>query len=382
MIDPDRVDEPLSRRRTALLAFIACVLGLTFVLVALEGVMRFLPVREGLETQPVNRDAPYLHFKPNNDVLFSMGWNFEIVNRVHVNNFGFVNDQDYDASLATPLLAVVGDSFVEAAQVPYAQSVHGRLARAVGGKGRVYSFGTSGSALSQYLAYARLARDRFRPRGLAVVVIGNDFDESLLEYKSDPGFHYLARRPDGRFELELVPYAPSLFHSALRRSALARYVHGNGFVGAAARRIASLAGGGEEYVANTVAQADAGKLEASRDAVDYFLAELPASSGVSPDRIVLVVDGLRPQLYDAQALERVKSSYFMQMRSYLMDEARRKGYRVADLEPRFIQRHARDGVRFEWVVDSHWNAYGHEEAAAAILESGVPTAVFGTLPAR
>lgn len=81
--------------------------------------------------------------------------------------------------------------------------MHGRLARFAGARGRVYSFASSGSPLSQYLAYAELARDRFRPDALVVVVVGNDFDESLLEYNSAPGFHYLKRDPERKFVLEL-----------------------------------------------------------------------------------------------------------------------------------------------------------------------------------
>jgi len=44
------------------------------------------------------------------------------------NNAGFVDDQDYNASYEQPLLAIVGDSYVEAAMVSYVETLHGRLA--------------------------------------------------------------------------------------------------------------------------------------------------------------------------------------------------------------------------------------------------------------
>jgi hypothetical protein len=53
-------------------------------------------VHKPFQAQPVTRDNPYLHFKPNREVVFSMGWNFAVVNKVRINNYGFVNDQDYD----------------------------------------------------------------------------------------------------------------------------------------------------------------------------------------------------------------------------------------------------------------------------------------------
>ena len=119
-------------------------------LLVLEATLRFLPVSDSLRTQPVNAANPVYHFEPNRDVLRSQGWNFEMVNRVHVNNAGFVNDQDYVADDPRPLLAVVGDSYVEALNVPPSETLHARLARAAGGKARVYSFAASGAPLSQY----------------------------------------------------------------------------------------------------------------------------------------------------------------------------------------------------------------------------------------
>jgi len=358
---------------------IAAVIGVIIALGALELIMRLLPVREPLETQPVNAANPYLHFKPGRDVLFSAGWNFEIVNTVRVNNYGFVNDQDYDPHAPTPLLAVIGDSYVEATQVPYGQAVHGRLAAYAGKRARVYSFASSGSPLSQYLAYAQFAKDRFHPDGLVIAIIGNDFDESLLDYKSEPGFHYFKREAAGGFDLALIPFTPSSLHRALRRSALARHIHGNGLLTAATRRLYALFRGEQAvYVGNVEAQADASRLKESQDAVEYFLEALPSYSGLRPDRIVFVVDGMRPHLYDAQKLEQAQGSYFGRMREYFMKAAAARGYAVADLQPRFLERHAREGIRFEWDIDAHWNAYGHEEAAAAVIATAVGQKVLGT----
>lgn len=367
-----------SRRRHALYALLSCAIGIIGALILLEIALRFLPVREPLETQPIDSANPYMHFKPNNDVVFSMGWNFEIVNKVHVNNYGFINDQDYDANATTPLLTVIGDSYIEAEHVPYPHTLQGRLAERIGERGRVYSFGASGSALSQYLAYAQLARDAFHADALAVLIIANDFDESLLEYKSDPGFHYLKSDGNGSHVLQLVPFTPSLIHQALRRSALARYVHGNGFVVSARRHIESFFGRqSPDFVGNTAAAADSVRLQKSQQAADQFLAMLPDYSGLTPDRIVLLVDGIRPDLYDAYKLKEAERSYFARMRTYFIAQAHKQGYKVADLQPRFIARYQRDGVRFEWDIDSHWNSSAHEVAADAVLDSGIPQRLFG-----
>ena len=86
-------------------------------------------------------------------------------------------------------------------------------------------------------------------------------------------------------------------------------------------------------------------------------------------RIVLLLDGMRPDLYTEAGLERATGSYFDLMRRYLIARAEREGFEVIDMQPRFIRRHADDGTRFEFPKDGHWNARGHEEAAAAVAGS-------------
>jgi hypothetical protein len=246
----------------------------------------------------------------------------------------------------------------------------------------VYSFGVSGAALSQYVAYAKHVRDAYRPEGLAIVVGDNDFDESLLEYKSAPGFHYLKRRADGSLELTLVPYHANWWwlKSLARESALFRYLYPFGLHALIARfksgdPAETLLGRGR-----VAAQAHAMRVEHSKQAVEFFLKELPRYSGLPPTHIALLVDGMRPELYDRDSLSAAEASYFAVMRRHFIDQARRRGYVTIDMQERFIARHACDGARFEWAIDGHWNRIAHEEAMLAILDSSLPNAVFGSLP--
>jgi len=359
-------------RRLALLAMISVAIGVVATLAVLEIVLRFLPVREGLGALPVNAQQPYLRFTPQREVVFSVGWDFRLVNKIRVNNFGFVNAQDYSPTARSPLLAVIGDSYVEAAMVPYPDSIHGRLASTIGTWGRVYSFGASGAPLSQYLAYSRYARDTFRPDGLVIVVVGNDFDESLLEYKVAEGFHYFVDDGVGKLRLQLRAHETPLLKSLARRSALVRYVAYNLNVASLRHRFQR----SKRYVGNVSAEVDARRVRRSIAAIDYFLETLPEFSGIAPTDIAIVVDGMRPDLYDETTLKAAGDSYFAQMRSHLLDRGRRLGFVMIDMQPRLIARHRKDGARFEWPFDGHWNSVGHEEAAAAVLESGLPQRIF------
>ncbi len=66
---------------------------------------------------PVNKDNPVIRFKENRDFIWSKGKAFSITTRKHSNNYGFLNDQDYDPQKKGPLLAIIGDSFIQATQV-------------------------------------------------------------------------------------------------------------------------------------------------------------------------------------------------------------------------------------------------------------------------
>ena len=85
-----------------------------------------------------------------------------------------------------PLVAVIGDSFIEAQMLPYAQTFHGLLAKLFEGKLRFYSFAASGAPLSQFLVWARYAVSKFKARALVINVVGSDFDQSRIESKSSP----------------------------------------------------------------------------------------------------------------------------------------------------------------------------------------------------
>src|SRR5204862_6071710 len=196
--------------------------SIVFCLLAAEIALRFLPVSTGLRSMPVTAADPVLRFTSNRPFTNSLGWNFHNVVRGRVNNAGFVNDQDY-ARDGLPLIAVIGDSFIEAQMVPYAASLQGRLAAALKDKFRVYSFAGSGAPLSQYLIWAGYAVREYGARAVVINVVGNDFDESLSAYRIGPGFWQYAPDASGVLQLRLNPHQAGTLISLARHSALARY---------------------------------------------------------------------------------------------------------------------------------------------------------------
>lgn len=290
------------------------------------------------------------------------------------NSLGFVNDQDYLPDLHSPLLALIGDSYVEALMVPFRESVAGRLATRAAPE-RVYSFGTSSSALSNYLAYADYAAKQFHPQAMIFLIIGNDFDESLLKYKNEPGHSYFADDAQGALALRRIDYQPSLWRRIIRESALVRYVTLNtdllNFVlkwqhlpfGRPSNTVA--------FVGNSGAQADPVRIADAQRAIDTFLTNVTEAAGLPPQQILFAVDGMRPHIYEAATRQLAAGSYFDIMRQYFMTQARQGGFEVLDLQPRFVEHFSRHHRLLEFATDNHWNSLGHEIAEEAIAQSSL-----------
>jgi len=356
---------PRSPKRLAF-SLIAILLGLTVPLFVLEVVLRFLPVTSATGTMVVDDTNPIVRFAPSQTFTFYKGRQFAHTNTGRISNDGVINAQDYVKAGKQRPLMISGDSYVEAKMVPYEETVQGRLAKVLEAKTKVYSIGVSGSSLSQYLAFAEYAWAEFHPQAMAFIIIGNDFDESLLKYKSEPGFHYF-KESDSNHDLNLVriDYRPSLTKRVIRASALARYLWGTVGIG----EVSLWPNAKAEYVGNTAAHVSEERLADSRRVVDVFFSELPKRVGLSKDRYVFVVDAMRPQIYSDSDLTSASDSYFGHMRKYFLEQAKINEYEAIDMQSRFLSRHLRDGSRFEFTIDSHWNGVGHQEAAEAIATS-------------
>ena len=375
----------LGPRRASVSVKVATVLlSLVSSFTCLEIALRMMPVSEGFRALAVNEANPIYRYAPNRTAIWSKGWNFAITNRVRANNVGFISDSDYDPQSTTPLMAIVGDSYIEAAMVPPDQTAPALLRRALADKGRVYSFGASGAALSQYLAYAKYAREVFRPNGLVVTVVGNDFDESLLRYKSAPGFHYFSQSENGELQLIRVDREIPPWRDIVAGSALGMYVVANLEVAGLLERIQdrvnkwfSPAFVGKAYTGNTLDDPNPVRLADSKTVVDTFLRQLPLMAGLSPSKILLVVDAPRPDLYDSVLREIATHSYFGLMRAYLIEKGKENGFEVVDMALEFWEDYSKTGRRFEHPKDFHWNSVGHEVFARAVTNSTVYKSVFG-----
>jgi hypothetical protein len=358
--------------RRLLISFMAITLPFAFMLIAAEIVLRFLPVASILRVMPVTAESPVFRFLPNQRFVFSRGWDFDMVNRGRINNAGWINDQDYEARTRQPLLAVIGDSYVQALMVPYRDTLHGRLAREYAGRLSVYSFGAAGAALSQYLIWAQHAVREYGAKAIVINVVGNDFDESHIAYKQSRGFWHFSPDKNGELHLELLEFRPSWKAAFAINSALTRYLIANLGVLAYSDNLRHLyyrvmGREQERYAGNTAATVDAERVRHSLAVIDAFFRDLPVWVELPPERVLFTVDGFRYP----EAAAKNSGSYFALMRRAFIAKAKASGYEAIDLDRWFFPLHRARGTRFEFPHDGHWNAAGHAVAAEAVRASNL-----------
>jgi hypothetical protein len=360
----------MTKQKVKLLLFkyLSVLIGIAGVCLAAEVVLRFSPVCESAYSLPVNADNPVYRCQPNRTVFLSASWDFSMRNEIRFNNEGFASDLNYDAEDERPLLAIVGDSFVEAVWVPWPETFVGRLHQSLTPSARVYAFSKSGAPMSQYLIYAKYAKETFHPAALMVVIVGNDFDQSLPQYKNNPGFHQFVKDSSGRLQLNLSDYEVGPALSLVRHSALARYLFFNVGIQALPYRVAYFLNP-DRYVGNTSADSSSVRVGESKQVVDAFLSYLPKMAGLPPSKILFIVDGMRPDLYDGEKLDFAERSFFGIMRRYFVEKAGAHGFEIIDMQGIFAKHYHQHAEKFEFPRDNHWNSLGHQLVTDAVAGS-------------
>lgn len=395
-----------TKAKSFLFGMIAIMMGFLIVIIALEIGLRFLPVFSGM---PVNKKSEIYSFVPNSTIQRSMHWNMTGDRKRHVNNVGFISDQAYiptsqtadSTTVSKPLIAIIGDSYIEGMQVDYVNTTEANLLKNCSDSARVYSFGAQFAPLSQYLSWVQYVSQTFAPKVMVVNIVGNDFDESLLTHQINsngggiPGMQFF-EFTKGNTQLVVVPFvADSFITRILRHSALAQYLvrnvgvvnlineyrnrendsfEGNqeqinsGSKNASGQTRPAVRKKPKEFVGNSERGYTPERLSLSKKAVDEFLKRLPALANLSPQSIVLSVDAERPQIYTAKGRQDL-DSFFSVMRHYFITQARAQGFQVVDLRPAMITQYDRTGERFEFADDNHWNATGHQLLANQLLQT-------------
>ena len=285
--------------------------------------------------------------------------------RWRVNNMGWNSEVDYaTGERDKPLIAIIGDSFVQALDVTVQDSIASRLREAIGGRYDVYSFGKGGAALSQYLHLSRYVTRTFSPEVLVFNVVGNDFDESLCDTSYPVGMMCLRDRTAEIQEAEIIPYVPSRLQRLARKSSLIRYVVFNLKISPAFRGTGVVVHARQQGAAFDQSAEELRRERVERS-TDYVLRKLAEEN---PDRTVLfIIDGPRQQIYAGDQAGR--DEFALWASDLLKRKSQDFGFAFLDLAGPFSKAFQEDGQRFESKFDYHWNAHGHAVAAQSLQKT-------------
>jgi len=331
------------------------------VALMLEVIFRILPTTTPVDLQSVTSEEDILRFHANQKAIFSLGANFYKTVTKETNNAGFYSNFNYQKN-KMPKIMIIGDSFVEATQIENSDTI-GEVIIRKNNKKDVYQMGVSEIPLSQYIKMAEYAQNNYKPDHFVIVIVGNDFDESLCEHRIKLGTWCF----DENFELIFNPFVGYTgIRKYARQSAFARYIFlqaGLSWRNFMAKLKLKPQGmeANHEYAGNVERIKHKEILNKSFIVIDRFFEELDKLK--ITDKVTIVLDADRQDIYNNSRTE----SYFQKMREYTIIKAKENGLRLVDMRPIFADDYREHKIKFEFPTDGHWNERAHELVAKALM---------------
>lgn len=333
------------------------IITFAICIVILEIIFNILPTSDSEQTQQVDKKNPYLHLIKNKELLISSGTFFENKSLKRTNNFGYFSDIDYEENGKNKNIIVIGSSLVTANQVSNSSSFHGLINSQIPKKKNIYMLGGANAPHSQYLAYTKLAKEKFNPYGFVFVIGSLDFKGSLINNSlPNSGYHYFLNN-ERESPLVLNEYKPSKIKIFLRKFATARYLFLNARVQHISLKSNQLL---EDSLNNKSSDLD-------HDIVmKKFLFELKKITEKAP--VLLVINSFgsfKDNYLDIPVVaEKRKKKLILISEKY--------GFEIIDLNYNFSKDFKLNKTRFESPHDeSHWNVNGHRVVAESIMKSGL-----------
>lgn len=266
-------------------------------------------------------------------------------------------------------IAIIGDSYVEALQVPFdasfAELTEAGL-RENGCPAEVYRFGITGAPLSQHLHVLENEVVDYAPDWLVILLIHNDFDESFVFKPGRYRSSFLKLKiEDGEVVDEIAPRPYETdWKEWVRASATFRYLYYNH--GISPQSLRSLVADSEpiNYQANIdvdAVMADLGKIEV---AVDYLLERISAIAERHGIELLLLMDGHREAIYGL--VEENRTFGPLALNEVVSASATRHGVTFIDLHQHFAADWQERARRFEYETDAHWNEMAHRLVADVV----------------
>jgi hypothetical protein len=300
----------------------------------------------------------------------------EINARFQINEQGWNSKHESYRKAKTPgvlRICIIGDSYVEALQVDFDQSVAERLEEEFHERGiqaEVYRFGLSGAPLSQYVYWLEREVLQFQPDLVIINLVDNDFDQSITPARGTYSRSFATvKKTEGDFILtEPISYTRN-FSWWVKKSAIFRYLWVREQIRpdtlrALFEKVARLSKNsnnpaGKEKVESATRSSDPNPVTSSvRTATDFLFAVLRDVSRVESLPVMLVMDGNRGTSSPNAILGKLNKMVQELAYSHQLP--------LLDLSELFAKDYAKHQRAHQFRFDGHWNAYAHSLVAGAI----------------
>lgn len=279
--------------------------------------------------------------------------------KYRINNAGWNSCIDYHKSNRNkPLIALIGDSFIEAVNVDVDKSYAAFLRAGVNHQYNVYRFAISGAPFSQYLHICRHVNKHYNPDFFIINLVHNDFYESLQPNTRKPGMLYLHADSTGVHEQKILPFHPNRIKRFLSISSIIRYL----YINLKINRKLSLKRENAQFNANINVKVAKSFENEIAMAVDYILERI--SIEFPGKKVFFTMDAPRKDLY-AGNLENSNVAWLNQL---MMAKTEKYGFPFLDMTETFQDKFQKTGKKYETVYDAHWNEYGHQVVAERIVK--------------
>lgn len=295
--------------------------------------------------------------------LYTIGKFAQIRSKWMINNDGWNYPIDYTENRGDqPLIAVIGDSFIEAFQVNSGENYPYLLREKLSPEKEVYAFGLGGIPLSQYYQVNRYVNRKFDPDIVIINLTHTDFEESFKKYFYRPDIWQIAKL-DSTYSLvppDLKNISPTttFWKKVLYGSATFRYLHRNLYVFQLFKQD-HFAG---DLEANVKIITDIHKQSEIFQGTDFLFEKIRLEN--KGRRVIFVFDASRGAIYDG-TVDASRVSWMYEMVSIL---SARYDFEYLDLTLPMQEDYAENKQRFNSELDNHWNEYGHEFIANLLYE--------------
>lgn len=344
--------------KSACLGILVGVFG--FLLLA-ELTCRVLPVSSATKSG-YYIDPRIRTYAPHHPWRFATGWDLRNPQSLKTNGHGFISDHEFTRDERA--VALIGDSYVEAASLDPADRPAAQLERALGARRPVYAMGSAGTALLDYAERVRFAHEEFGVRDFVLLVERGDVAQALCGSGNVTSQCLDPKTLTPRTE---TVASASLTRRVLGESAFAQYLVSQLKIAPAKLLVQTLTRtvpGETVGRATTTGKADSNAAHSAKEEVDAVAAEFFAR--VKPHvagRLVILVDADRGALMAHRAVSEPKRQRFIEV-------ARAAGATVIDAEVPFKEHFARSSLSLDvGPYDGHLNPLGVRLATAAMARA-------------